>query len=268
MTYASPMKLKIERPLAFIDIESTGANWRTDRIIDLAVVKLFPDGRAERRVFRMNPDMPIPPESTRIHGIADADVQASPRFADTAGEIEAELEGCDLAGYNLGRFDIPMLQMEFSRLKRKFNMDGRRVVDVQRIFHRREPRDLSAAVRFYCGGEHAGAHGALADSEATWNVLEGQLERYPDLPTDVAGLAEYTSTASGEAIDPQGRLAWDGDGDAVLNFGIYKGRKLKLMAEREPTYLEWMLRKEFGPEVVEAVRESLNGRAPRRPETR
>jgi DNA polymerase III subunit epsilon len=258
------MNLTLDRPIAFLDIESTGANWRTDRIIDLALILVRPDGSEQSLLFRVHPGQPIPPESTAIHGITDADVRDEPPFEALADTILECLEGCDLAGYNLARFDIPMLQAEYARLNRKFPMDGRRVVDVQRIFHRKEPRDLTAAVKYYCGRAHAGAHGALADTEATLRVFEAQLERYDDLPRDVDGLAEYTRTGPSDAFDAQGKLRWDADGDVALGFGVFKGAKLRVLAEKDRGYLDWMLRKDFGPEVEEAVHAALAGKAPRR----
>lgn len=253
-------RLNLTRPLAFMDIESTGANWKTDRIIDLAIIKKHPDGAEEALLFHANPGMPIPPESTAVHGIRDEDVAGRPPFDELASSVLSALEGCDLAGYNLLRFDIPILQAEFKRAGLVFPMEGRRVVDVQRIFHRKEPRDLSAAVRFYCGGSHDEAHSALGDTQATLQVLLGQLEHYPDLPGTVEGLSDFSKpTTSASAYDPEGKLVWDADGDLALNFGVFKGTKLSLLADKDPGYLEWMLRKSFGAEVETAVRHALDG---------
>ncbi len=253
-------RLNLTRPLAFLDVESTGANWKTDRIIDLAIIKKHPDGTEEALLFHAHPGMPIPPESTAVHGIRDEDVVGRPPFEELADSIATALEGCDLAGYNLLRFDIPIIQMEFKRAGRVFPMEGRRIVDVQRIFHRKEPRDLSAAVRFYCGESHDTAHSALGDTQATLQVLLGQLERYPDLPDSVEGLADFSKpTNAANAYDPEGKLVWDADGDLALNFGVFKGTKLTLLADKDPGYLEWMLRKSFGVEVETAVRHALAG---------
>ncbi|MBN1269055.1 MAG: 3'-5' exonuclease, partial [Kiritimatiellae bacterium] len=182
------MKLKLQRPLAVFDIESTGVNRRKDRIIDLAIVTLLPDGSQSTFTFRVNPEMPIPAQATKVHGITDADVKDCPTFKQVAADVAACLEGCDLAGYNILGFDIPLLEEEFRRAEVPFNMDGRRVVDAQRIFHQNEPRDLTAALKFYCGEMHLGAHGALEDVLATVRVLDGELARYKDLPRDVEGL--------------------------------------------------------------------------------
>ena len=259
------MKLKLVRPLAFLDIESTGANWKTDRLIDLAVIKVHPDDRRETRVFRVNPGMPIPRASTLIHGISDADVKDAPLFAQQAAAIAACFDGCDLAGYNLLRFDIPLLEEEFKRAGSAFDMNGRHVIDAQRIFHRREPRDLTAALAFYCGEILQGAHGALADTEATVRELEGEFERYPDLPADPAALAEYCNPLRADFADRDGKLVWDADGDAAINFGKFKGKKLREMAVAEKNYLEWMLRKNFARDVEELVLLALQGQPPMRP---
>ena len=185
------MNLKLDRPLVVFDIESTGINPLTDRIVEIAFIKLLPGGAREQNCFRINPGIPIPAEVTALHGISDADVKDCPPFRDLAGKIYTLLDGCDLAGYNLIRYDIPMLVEEFKRASINFTAIGGRVLDAQRIFHKREPRDLVAALMFYCGDKHVGAHGALEDTDATLRVIEGQLEHYPDLPRDMAALDEY-----------------------------------------------------------------------------
>ena len=258
------MRLKLQRPLAVLDIESTGANWRVDRIIDLAVIRILPDGGREKKVFRVNPGMPIPPAATAIHGIRDEDVLGAPSFAEMAPAIAATLSGCDFAGYNLAKFDLPLLAEEFRRIGKTFDWPSCRVIDAQRIFHRREPRDLSAALAFYCGDEHAGAHGAEADAEATFRVIEGQMERYPDLPADVEGLALYCFPPHPDFIDREGKLTWDAGGEAALNFGVNRGRRLREIAVKDPSYLSWMLRKQFGPEVEQMVVLARENRLPRR----
>lgn len=265
VAFRTPMKLNIDRPIAFLDIESTGANCRSDRLIDLAIIKLWPDGKREEYVYRVNPGIPIPPESTQIHGIRDADVKDAPLFAAVVEDIDDLLRDSDLGGYNLLRFDIPLLEEEFRRVNRVFNMAGRRVVDVQRIFHKREPRDLSAALLFYCGERHEGAHGALADTDATIRVLEGQFERYADLPRDPAALDAYVNPPNPAFVDREGRLIWDAEGEVVVNFGKAKGRRLRDLARFEPSYLEWMMRKGFAAEVLQIVGEAQQGRFPVRP---
>lgn len=258
------MNLKLDRPIAFLDIESTGAQCRIDRLIDLAVIKLWPDGRREELVYRVHPGQPIPAAVTAIHGIRDEDVKDAPPFAEVAADVDDLLRDCDLGGYNLLRFDIPLLEEEFRRAGRTFDMAGRRVIDVQRIYHKREPRDLSAALRFYCGEEHAGAHGALADTEATIRVLEGQFERYGDLPHDVAALDAYCNPRDPNFVDREGKLVWDAEGEVVVNFGKEKGKRLRDLARFQPSYLEWMLRKNFAEEVCALIRDALQGKFPRR----
>ena len=171
------LQLKLDRPLVVFDIESTGVNARQDRIIELAAIRVDPDGTETEKCWLLNPGVPIPPETTQIHGITDDIVKDCPKFADAVDEIEAFFRGCDLSGFNADRFDIPCLEEEFARAGRNFGAGDRRHVDVQRIYHRMEPRDLTAAVRFYCGRDHAGAHGAEADTRATLDVLKAQLAK-------------------------------------------------------------------------------------------
>jgi DNA polymerase-3 subunit epsilon len=265
------MRLQLQRPLVVFDIEATGSNWEWDRIIDLAAIRLEPDGRQIEAYFRFNPEVPIPAEATRIHNIRDEDVANAPKFRDRVAEVEAVFRDADLAGFNIWRFDVPILRQEFKRAGWTFEMAGRRLVDAQRIFHLKERRDLSAAVRFYLGREHAGAHGAMADAKATLEVLLRQLEVYKDLPTTPEGLEQFCFPPTPGQVDRAGRVARDADGELVLAFGRYRGRRLREMAaEMEGRrYLEWMLRQEFGPEVMELVRSALEGRLqePARPDS-
>lgn len=256
--------LKLERPLAILDVESTGTNPKTDRLIELAIVKLLPEGGADARVFRVNPERPIPRAATRVHGIRDEDVQGCPPFQAVAQEVAACLEGCDLGGFNILKFDLPLLLEEFRRAGVPFEVESRAVVDAQKIFHLREPRDLSAAVRFYCGEWHLGAHSALEDAWATARVLEAQLARYHDLPRDVRGLDTYCRPREEDWVDATGRLRWDGDGEAVLNFGPHEGRRLRDVVAQDRGFLEWMLRKGFPEDTLRIVREALAGIFPRR----
>jgi len=200
---------------------------------------------------------------TAIHGIADADVADKPSFADVAGQVLGFFANCDLAGFNAARFDIPMLVQEFARNGMSFSVASARVVDAQKIFHMREPRTLSAALRFYCGEEHVDAHGALADVEATIKVLDGQCERYTDLPRSVVELDQVCNPRPPDALDPEGKIAWR-DNEAVMNFGQKKGIPLRTMAADEPSYLRWMLNKSFSEEAKQLVRDALDGRFPTR----
>jgi DNA polymerase-3 subunit epsilon len=259
------LPFKLERPLAFFDIEATGISPRSDRIVELAVIKLLPNGKREAHTWRINPGCPIPPETIAIHGISDEDVADCPTFDQVADEIYRVFEDCDLAGYNHDRFDIPMLTEEFDRAGVFFDMDERRSIDVQRIFHRREPRDLTAALAFYCDEMHLDAHGAQADVEATIRVLEGQFERYTDLPADLDSLEEYCNPRDPSWVDRAGRLRWI-DGEVALNFGKKKGTTLKAMVDDDPGFLKWMLRSDFPRDTQQIVRDAMNGTYPDPPE--
>ena len=249
--------IRLDRPLAVFDIESTGANPRTDRIIELAIVLVLPGGRRETHTWLFNPGVPIPIESTAIHGLTDEMVANCPRFAERARSILQLLEGCDLGGYNHTRFDIPILQEEFARVNLRFDVDGRRIFDAQRIFHKREPRDLTAAVRFYCDGENLeGAHGAEADAKATLRVLEGQFRKYPDLPRDPDELDRLLNERDPFNVDRAGKLRWL-DGEVVVNFGKLKGQRLRDIMKRDKGYLRWILNADFPLDTREIVRDIL-----------
>ncbi len=249
--------LSLDRPLAVFDIESTGTNPRTDRIIELAVVTVFPDGRRESRVWLLNPRVPIPLETTAIHGITDEMVAGCPTFADRARSIWNAFEGCDLGGYNHTRFDIPLLQEEFNRVGMNFDVDGRRIIDAQKIYHKREPRDLTAAVRFYCNGENLkGAHGAEADAKATLRVLEGQFRMYADLPRDPDELDRLLNEHDPFNVDHIGRLRWM-DGEVVINFGKKKGERVRDLVKNDKSFLKWILKADFPLDTREIIRKIL-----------
>ena len=257
--------LRLDRPLVVFDIESTGTTPRKDRIIELAAVKLMPDGTEISKCWLMNPGVKIPPETTKIHGITDEIVKDCPTFADKADEIFAFFEGCDLSGFNADRFDIPCLEEEFARVGKNFAPSSRRHVDVQRIYHRMEPRDLSAAVRFYLGRDHAGAHGAEADARATLEVLKAQMEKYPGLPQTVGEMDEYLVPHDPLNADRYGMLRWK-DGELTINFGKKKGESLRKLMLNEPNYLRWIVKGDFDTEVKAIVRDLMeNGRLPPRP---
>ena len=256
--------LQTDRPIAFFDIESTGTNVRSDRIIDLAIVKLHPDGRREEHTFRVNPERPIPPEASKVHGIYDKDVAGCPTFKQVAAQVAKLFEGCDLGGYNILRFDIPMLCEEFNRAGVPFGADGRRVVDPQRIFHQREPRDLTAALNFYCGEEHLGAHGALDDVVATIQVLEGQFKKYEDLPKDINQLSNYCNPRDPSWADSTGKLKWVA-GELTINFGKKQGSKLRDLAAKDTSYLRWILDSNFPRDVTDIVSNALKGKYPSPP---
>lgn len=254
--------LHLDRPLIVFDIESTGVTARRDRIIELAAIKVMPDGTEISKCWLMNPTVKIPPETTAIHGISDEIVKDCPTFADKAAEIFAFFEGCDLSGFNADRFDIPCLEEEFARVGMNFAPTSRKHVDVQRIYHRKEPRDLSAAVRFYLDRNHDGAHGAEADARATLDVLKAQMRKYPDLPQTVDEMDEYLVPHDPLNADRMGMLRWK-DGVLTVNFGKKKGASLKALCFNEPNFLKWMLKGDFDTEVKMIVRDLLdNGRLP------
>ncbi len=258
------LKLKTDKPLAIYDIEATGTNPRVDRIIDLAIVKILPKGERETHTFRFNPGQPIPAEATAIHGITDADVAHSPIFKQKAADIARILADCDLGGYNLIHYDIPMLTEEFIRAGVEFSIEGRRIIDAQRVFHKREPRDLSAALSFYCREMHLGAHGALDDVNATIRVMEGQFERYRDLPTDINELHDYCNPRDPSWVDSTGKLKWVNN-EVLINFGRNQGRKLRDLARMEPSFLKWMLGKNFPQDTMDIVKKALDGKFPEPP---
>lgn len=251
------------RAIVFFDLETTGTEKMLDRIVEIAAVAVPPEGPL--RVFdrRVNPGVKIPSEAAAIHGISDADVAEAPLFREIAPVLLAFLGDADLAGYNVRAFDVPLLVKEFERAGVPFSLEGRRIVDMQTIFFKKEPRDLSAALRFFAGREHAGAHGALADVVAAVEVLAGQLRRYPDLPRTLNGLQEFSSPAEGRWVDPDKRFLWR-DGEAVFAFGNLKGKSLALVAETKPEYLDWMIRGDFPEPAKQIARDARRGIFPKK----
>ena len=248
--------LRLDRPVVVFDTETTGTNARADRIVEIACLKVFPDGRRDLWVRRLNPGIAIPAAAAAIHGIRDEDVAALPRFSDVAAELAAFLDGCDLAGYNITGFDLPVLRIEFLRAGVPFELAGRRLLDAQRIFFNREPRHLSAAARFYCQADHAGAHGALADAEMTLRVLEGQLDRYQELPRSVTELHELFCAGLDRDMDPEGRFRLI-DGEPTVNFGKNRGKRLRDLSRQEPGFFRWILKGDFSEPVKEIARKYL-----------
>ncbi len=237
------MDLKLKRPIAFLDLETTGINVTSDRIVELSVLKISPKGKEEWMSTRVNPGIPIPPKTTAIHGIKDEDVVNSPAFKEIAKNLAAFLEGCDLAGYNAVKFDIPVLAEEFLRCNIDFTFTKRKYVDVQVIFHKKEQRTLSAAYQFYCKKVLEGAHGSKADTAATYEVLKSQLDRYPDLENDVEKLAVFSTFGSN--VDFAGRIILDENGVEVFNFGKHKGKGVVQVFADEPSYYSWMMNGDF-----------------------
>lgn len=259
------LDIKLERPIAFFDIEATGISPRADRIIELSIVRFCPRRGEDRFNHRINPDgTPIPQEATAVHGITNEDVKDCPTFAELAQEILDFLEGCDLAGYNILRYDIPMLAEEFNRAHITFSTTARRILDVQRIYHRKEPRDLSAALRFYCNDEHVDAHGAEADVEATIRVFEGQLQRYEDLPRTIDQLDDFCNPQNPTWVDSSGKLKWQ-NGVPAINFGKNRGKSLKSLVQNDPGFINWMLKSDFPPDTRKIVENAKDGIFPSPP---
>lgn len=237
------MKLNLKNPLVFFDLETTGTNINSDRIVEICYLKVHPNGNEEAKTMRINPEMPIPAEASAVHGIYDADVADCPTFKQVAKQVARDIEGCDLAGFNSNRFDIPVLAEEFLRAGVEVDLSRRKFIDVQVIFHKMEQRTLSAAYKFYCGKNLDDAHTAAADTRATYEVLMAQLDRYPDLQNDVAFLSDYSCFT--KFVDFAGRMVYDDKGVEVFNFGKYKGMAVTEVLKRDPGYYSWMLNSDF-----------------------
>lgn len=234
--------LQLTKPLAFIDLETTGVNLGTDRIIEIAIVKILVDGTRTTKRKLINPGIPIPAASSEIHGITDDMVKEAPSFKQVAQELKQMLDGCDLGGYNSNRFDIPLLMEEFLRAEVEFDMKGRKMLDVQQIFYKMEPRTLGAAYQFYCGKTLEGAHSAVVDASATYEILESQLQRYPVLGNTVDAVLKQIGE---EVIVDFARRFVMENGVEVFNFGKFKGRPVAEVLRAEPQYYDWMMRGDF-----------------------
>ncbi len=258
--------LNLERALVGFDLETTGIDFDKDRIVQIALVRVEPDGRRSTFKTLVDPERPIPPQATAIHGIRDEDVAGAPTFARIRNEVEEMLKDADLAGFNSIRFDLPLLQAEVRRAGGMLDLRGVRHLDAMRIFHAKEPRDLTAACRFYCDRDLTGAHDALADVTATLEVLDAQLARYADLPREAAGLHAFCNPDEGKFLDVHRKLAWNDQGEAVLTFGKFQGRTLQQICALPDGrgYLEWVLGKDFGEDLKAILREALGGVFPRR----
>lgn len=238
------MKLALKNPLIFFDIESTGLNVATDRIVEISMVKVLPNGTTEVKTRRMNPTIPISPAARKIHGISDEDVKDEPLFSQIAKSLAQWMEGCDIAGYNSTKFDIPLLAEEFLRAGVDFDFRRRKLVDVQNIFHKMEQRTLIAAYKFYCNKDLTQAHSAEADTMATYEVLMAQLDRYPDdLQNDIKFLSEFS--AKGKSLDYAGRIVLNEQEVPVFNFGKHKGVPVAKVLTDEPGYYSWMMNGDF-----------------------
>ena len=237
------MQLNLRNPLVFFDLETTGIDIAKDRIVEISMVKVMPNGEEIVKTRRINPGMTIPPESTAIHGITDEDVKDCPKFKEIAKSLAAQIEGCDLAGFNSNRFDIPMLAEEFLRAGVDVDLNRRKFIDVQTIFHKMEQRNLTAAYKFYCNKDLANAHSAEADTMATYEVLKAQLDRYPELENDVNFLSKYSSFTNN--VDFAGRMVYNEKGQEVINFGKYKGRLVEEVLKSDPSYYAWIMNGDF-----------------------
>ena len=237
------MQLQLHKPICFFDLETTGTNVVSDRIVEIAILKILPNGTKEANTWLVNPEMKIPAEAAAIHGITDEKVADAPTFKQLAKEIYAWVKDSDLAGFNLDRFDIPLLAEEMLRADVDFDMKNMQSVDVQTIFHKMEKRTLAAAYQFYCDKELEAAHSATADTNATYEVLLAQLDRYPELENNVKSLSEFSSRK--QAVDFAGFIVYDEDGDEAFSFGKHKGKKVTDILATEPGYFGWILNADF-----------------------
>lgn len=238
------MKLNLANPIVFFDLETTGVNIAKDRIVEISVLKVFPNGKEEQKTVRVNPGIPIPEEASNIHGIYDEDVKACPVFKGIAKELARYIEGCDLGGYNSNRFDIPLLAEEFLRAEVDFDMSRRKFVDVQTIFHKMEQRTLSAAYRFYCDKSLEDAHTAAADTLATYEVLKAQLDRYGEkLENSIEFLSKFST--QNKNVDFAGFIVYDDKGVEVFNFGKNKGMSVEKVLKEQQGYYDWMMKSDF-----------------------
>ena len=245
------MKLNLNKPICFFDLETTGTNPGKDRIVEIAVLKLDINNQKKEMVWRVNPECPIPDEASSVHGITDEMVKDQPIFKQISKEIYNFMEGCDLGGYNIDKFDLPLLVEEFIRSGIDVSSFVKvKTVDVQTIFFKKEPRDLSSALKFYCNKDHGNAHTALDDTIATYEVLLSQLDKYDDLEPSVDFLS--TLTRRNKNIDFAGRIIEDDNGDAIFNFGKHKGKKVKEVLTKEKGYYSWMMNSDF-PEYTKKV---------------
>jgi len=249
------MKLQLKRPVAFIDLETTGTNLATDKIVEIAIVKVAVDGTRLTKRRIINPQMPIPKASSDVHGITDEMVKDAPSFKQVANEIKQFIENCDIGGYNSNRFDIPMLVEEFLRAGLEFTVDGRKLIDVQRVFHLMEQRTLSAAYKFYCQKTLEGAHGAEVDAAATWEILEAQIERYPEIGVTLESICSFCG--EDDLVDFARRFI-KVDCKEVFNFGKHKGRCVEDVLKAEPQYYDWMMKGDFPLHTKHKLTEIMN----------
>ncbi|MCP3965562.1 MAG: 3'-5' exonuclease [Lentisphaerae bacterium] len=258
-------ELVLEKPMIFFDLETTGTSVVKDRIVEMSVIKLMPGGEKIIKTLLVNPEMPIPSGASEVHGITDEKVADAPTFKVIADNLLKYFDGCDVAGYNIIKFDIPMMVNEFKRCGIDFPMEGRRVVDAFNIFCKIFPRTLTAAYKLFCGKDLEGAHGAEVDTLATIEVLMGQLKKHPELPRDADGLHEFSDMTDPNSIDKAGRFKWSGN-DPIVTFGKNSGTTLRELATTNPGFFKWILNADFPEDTKEIAAKALRGEFPKRTE--
>ena len=249
--------MKLTRPLVFFDLETTGTNILQDRIVEISLLKVFPGEETPKTYSkRVNPGIPIPPEASNVHHITDEDVKEAPRFSEIAQGIADTFKGCDIAGFNSNKFDLPLLLEEMSRAHVLMDISDAHLVDVQNIFHKKEPRNLIAAYKFYCGKDLTAAHSATADTEATYEVFMAQLSKYDDLPDTVEELAQFSNL--NRNVDLTGKFIYNDRKEIVINFGQHKGKLLSKVLVENPSYYDWMLSKDFPMDTKRVLQRVYN----------
>jgi DNA polymerase-3 subunit epsilon len=263
MTTVFPVAL--QKPVVFFDVETTGLDPKYDRLIELGAVKIFPDGTRETLHQRFNPGMRIPAEISTLTGISNEDVASAPSFSQMAPQVSSFFEGADLAGYNVARFDAKVMTEEYRRAGMDFRLNERAILDVQTIFHLKEKRDLSAAYKYYCNKDLEGAHSAVADTNATLDIFLAQMDRYADLPKDMAGLNKFCRSNKDRFVDSEGKFSWR-DGEAVFNFGRYKSQTLRAVAKLDTAYFHWMIspERQFAQDVIDICYKAMKGEFPKK----
>jgi DNA polymerase-3 subunit epsilon len=250
------MQLNLKKPLVFFDLETTDINITRDRIVEISFLKVTPDGQEVSKTRRVNPQMPIPEQATSVHGITDDDVKDCPTFPEIAKSLAEQIDGCDLAGFNSNRFDIPLLAEEFLRAGVDIDLSKQKFIDIQTIFHKMEPRNLVAAYKYYCGKELADAHQAESDTRATYEVLMAQLDKYPELENNVDSLSTFSSFANN--VDFAYRLIYNDNGEEVINFGKYKGMIATSVLKKDPGYYSWIMQGDFALDTKKRFTEIAN----------
>src|SRR3989344_2146079 len=251
--------LSLTKPIVFIDVETTGLNTQQDRIVDICAIKIHPDGREESLSSLINPTIPIPIEATGIHGITNSDVSEKPTFKEFSSMLFNFMQDCDIGGFGVAKFDLSVLEAEFKRANITYSRQGKQILDVQRIYHKLEPRDLNAAHIRYCNKILEGAHRAQIDVRATVDVLESQLKLYGNLPHDVVGLHEFCNPKDPTWVDEDGKFAWSGN-DVIFNFGKHIGETLQHVYKNSSDYLDWIVKRDdFSSEVKTIAANAING---------